>query len=161
MLHENPVMHYYFIGRMLGKAIYENMLVEIPFASFFLAKVLARHSGSDVDIHNLSSLDPLMYKNLVFLKNYDGDVSELNLDFTVVDNELGANHTTELKPNGAQVPVTQQNRIEYIHLMADYKLNKQVCLIEWCYFIKNACVVMDIFFRFDHSVPHLNKVYQM
>ena len=43
------------------QAIYENMLVEIPFASFFLSKILSRHSG-DLDIHHLASLDPEMYK---------------------------------------------------------------------------------------------------
>ena len=31
-----------------------------------------------------------------------------------------------MKPNGADIPVTAQNRIEYIHLMADYILNKQI-----------------------------------
>jgi hypothetical protein len=31
----------------------------------------------------------LFFRNLLFLKDYDGDVSELNLDFTVVNNELG------------------------------------------------------------------------
>ena len=34
----------------------------------------------------------------------------------------------ELKPNGANIPVTSSNRIEYIHLVADYKLNKQIRL---------------------------------
>ncbi|KAI1289304.1 Ubiquitin-protein ligase E3C [Halotydeus destructor] len=122
----NYQMHYFFIGRMLGKAIYENMLVELPFATFFLAKMLAEHSTSDVDIHHLASLDPLMYKNLVFLKNYEGDVSELGIDFTVLNSELGENELIELKPNGKSIPVTAQNRIEYIHLMADYRLNKQI-----------------------------------
>mgnify|MGYP000535430410 FL=1 len=64
------------------------MLVELPFASFFLSKILSQHSG-DLDIHHLASLDPEMYKNLLFLKHYDGDVTELGLDFTVVDNQFG------------------------------------------------------------------------
>ena len=123
---DNYIKHYYFIGRMLGKAIYENMLVELPFAPFFLAKVLARHSASDIEIHHLASLDPVMYKNLIFLKNYEGDVSELGLDFTVINSDLGTTQVIELKPNGAKIAVTAQNRIEYIHLMADYRLNKQV-----------------------------------
>ena len=125
---ENYVQHYYFIGRMLGKAIYENMLVELPFAPFFLAKLLARHSASDIEIHHLASLDPLIYKNLIFLKSYEGDVSELGLDFTVINSDLGTTQVIELKPNGAKIPVTAQNRIEYIHLMADYRLNKQVII---------------------------------
>ena len=72
----------------LYQAIYENMLVELPFASFFLSKILSRHSG-DLDIHHLASLDPEMYRNLLFLKHYDGDVNDLGLDFTVVDDQFG------------------------------------------------------------------------
>lgn len=30
-----------------------------------------------------------VFRNLLFLKNYDGDVTDLNLDFTVAHNELG------------------------------------------------------------------------
>ena len=32
----------------------------------------------------------------------------------------------DLKPNGRNITVTEANKIEYIHLMADYKINKQV-----------------------------------
>ncbi|XP_022110390.1 ubiquitin-protein ligase E3C-like [Acanthaster planci] len=116
--------HYYFLGRMLGKVLYENLLVELPFASFFLTKLMSKHA--DVDIDQLASLDPEVYKNLLSLKDYTGDVTDLNLDFTVVDNELGATRVHALKAGGQDIPVTAANRIEYIHLMADYRLNKQM-----------------------------------
>ncbi|TFK10309.1 Ubiquitin-protein ligase E3C [Platysternon megacephalum] len=116
--------HYYFLGRMLGKALYENMLVELPFASFFLSKLLG--TSADVDIHHLASLDPEMYRNLLFLKSYEGDVEELGLNFTVVNNDLGEAQVVELKPGGKDIPVTSANRIAYIHLVADYRLNKQI-----------------------------------
>jgi ubiquitin-protein ligase E3 C len=32
----------------------------------------------------------------------------------------------ELKANGRNIAVTDENRIEYIHLVANYKLNKQI-----------------------------------
>lgn len=32
----------------------------------------------------------------------------------------------ELKPGGSNIPVTSVNRIEYIHLTADYRLNRQI-----------------------------------
>lgn len=121
-------MHYYFIGRLLGKAIYENMLTELPLAPFFLAKLL--NSNSDVEINHLASLDPVLYKNLISLKNYRGDVSELGLDFSVMNCELGTNIIENLKPDGANIAVTNSNRIEYIHLMSDYKLNKQVSALK-------------------------------
>lgn len=69
MLYPNPTVHllvedfpkhYYFIGRVLGKALYENLLVELPFAEFFLSKIVGRQSN--VDVHHLASLDPIMYR---------------------------------------------------------------------------------------------------
>ncbi|XP_012519593.1 PREDICTED: ubiquitin-protein ligase E3C isoform X2 [Propithecus coquereli] len=116
--------HYYFLGRMLGKALYENMLVELPFAGFFLSKLLG--TSADVDIHHLASLDPEVYKNLLFLKSYEDDVEDLGLNFTVVNNDLGEAQVVELKFGGKDIPVTSANRIAYIHLVADYRLNKQI-----------------------------------
>jgi len=123
---ENFAPHYYFLGRILGKVIYENMLIELPFASFFLQKLLSRTLAGDVDIHHLQSMDPEMYKNLLSLKHYDGDVCELGLDFTVANNELGEAQVEELKAGGRDLMVDNTNRIEYIYLMADYRLNKQI-----------------------------------
>uniref|UniRef100_A0A8I3WJZ0 Ubiquitin-protein ligase E3C n=1 Tax=Callithrix jacchus TaxID=9483 RepID=A0A8I3WJZ0_CALJA len=116
--------HYYFLGRMLGKALYENMLVELPFAGFFLSKLLG--TSADVDIHHLASLDPEVYKNLLFLKSYEDDVEDLGLNFTVVNNDLGEAQVVELKSGGKDIPVTSANRIAYIHLVADYRLNRQI-----------------------------------
>ncbi|MEJ1279532.1 ubiquitin protein ligase E3C [Cricetulus griseus] len=106
------------------KALYENMLVELPFAGFFLSKLLG--TSADVDIHHLASLDPEVYKNLLFLKSYEEDVEELGLNFTVVNNDLGEAQVVELKFGGKDIPVTGANRIAYIHLVADYRLNKQI-----------------------------------
>ncbi|GAA6084677.1 ubiquitin-protein ligase E3C-like [Tachysurus ichikawai] len=127
LIGESFTRHYYFLGRILGKALYENMLdmlVELPFASFFLAKLLG--TSTDVDIHHLSSLDPEMYRNLLFLKSYEGDMEDLGLNFTIVNNDLGEAQVVELKPGGNDIPVTTANRIAYIHLVADYRLNKQI-----------------------------------
>lgn len=42
-----------------------------------------------MDIHHLASFDPVMYRNLLFLKNYEGDVLDLGLDFIIMTEELG------------------------------------------------------------------------
>lgn len=153
LLHPNSDKHFYFIGRLLGKAIFENMLIELPLAPFFLAKLLINNINSDVEINHLASLDPFLYKSLISLKNYQGDVADLGLDFSIVNSEFGTTVIEELKPNGTNTPVTNQNRIEYIHLMADYKLNKQVSpLILIPYFTIFCCC-----FRFANNVLHSNK----
>ena len=71
----------------------------------------------------------LLFRNLLYVKNYPGDVTELGLDFSVVNENLGVTSHWELKPNGRNIVVNNDNRIEYVHLMADYKLNRQVSVL--------------------------------
>ena len=54
-------MHYRFLGAMLGKALYEGLLVELPFAGFFLCKLSDSGSGS-IGAHHLASFDAELYR---------------------------------------------------------------------------------------------------
>ena len=54
---------------------------------------------------------------------YEGDVTDLCLDFSLEDDTFGARTAHSLIPNGAQVPVTNSNKLHYIHLAADWHLN--------------------------------------
>ncbi|CAH8435888.1 unnamed protein product [Dicrocoelium dendriticum] len=122
---EDYLKHYYFLGRILAKALYESMLVDLQFAHFFLAKIASR-SGGCVGFDYLRSLDPELYRQLQYLKTYTGDVKNLSLDFTIVQSTFGQSEVIDLKPGGRCIPVTNENRVEYMHLVAHYKLNKQI-----------------------------------
>ncbi|KAJ3848436.1 HECT-domain-containing protein [Lentinula lateritia] len=113
---------YRFIGRILGKAMYEGILVDVAFASFFLAKWLGRQSFLD----DLASLDPDLYKGLVFLKHHTGDFEDLSLNFTVEVEEFGTTRTIDLIRNGSNIAVTKENRLQYIYLVCHFKLSKQI-----------------------------------
>lgn len=84
-LFPNYTEHYIFVGRLIGKALFENILVDLPLAEFFLAKLLVDR----ISAHYLKSLDPVLYRNLLYLRDYPGDVQDLGLDFTTVTNDLG------------------------------------------------------------------------
>jgi ubiquitin-protein ligase E3 C len=75
------LMHYEFLGRILGKALYEGILIDVAFAGFFLSKCLGQVNYLD----DLPSLDPELYRGLMNLKNFDGNFEDLSLDFTVSD----------------------------------------------------------------------------
>ncbi|CAE7132589.1 unnamed protein product [Rhizoctonia solani] len=111
-----------FVGRVLGKAMYDGILVDVAFAPFFLAKMLGRQSYLD----DLASLDPELYQGLMFLKNYKGNPEELSLNFTITDDFLGEVTVTNLVPNGADKPVTAENRYQYILMVAHYRLKTQI-----------------------------------
>ncbi|KZT59622.1 HECT-domain-containing protein [Calocera cornea HHB12733] len=110
-----------FMGRVLGKALYDGILVDLAFAPFFLGKWLGKRSFFD----DLASLDPELYNGLVYLKHCESP-EELSLNFTVTDSELGVTRTIDLLPNGSNITVTRENRLRYIALVASYRLNVQI-----------------------------------
>jgi hypothetical protein len=106
-------------GRIVGKALYEGVLLDVAFAPFLVAALLRRPLSMD----DLPALDPALHRSLLALKSYDGDVSDLCLDFTAsTDDGAGGALTTELLPNGSQVPVTNDNRLAYVAAVADWRL---------------------------------------
>lgn len=115
---------YRFIGRILGKALYDGILVEVAFAGFFLAKWLEKQSFLD----DLASLDPELYNGLIYLKNCEDDakVDELSLNFTVAAEDFGVTKAIDLIENGSNIPVTRENRLRYIYLVSHYKLTRQI-----------------------------------
>ncbi|KAF8937357.1 Ubiquitin-protein ligase E3B [Dissophora ornata] len=109
-------------GKMLGKAMYEGLLVEVKFANFFLSKIL----GRTVFLDEMRSYDEQVYQNLMFVKKYDGDVEDLGLTFSLDEEVFGTHRTIELIGGGKDVAVTKDNRINYIFKVSDYRLNRQI-----------------------------------
>lgn len=54
---------------------------------------------------------------------FDGDATDLCLDFSVEDDTFGARSVHSLVPGGSQVAVTDSNKLHYIHLAAEWHLN--------------------------------------
>ncbi|XP_024984983.1 E3 ubiquitin-protein ligase UPL6 isoform X1 [Cynara cardunculus var. scolymus] len=122
MIHEQHLQFFHFLGIILGKAMFEGILVDIPFATFFLSKLKQKHNY----LNDLPSLDPELYRHLIFLKRYEGDLSELELYFVIVNNEFGEQTAEELIPGGKNIRVVNDNVITFIHLVANHRLNTQI-----------------------------------
>uniref|UniRef100_A0A8C0YJZ0 Ubiquitin-protein ligase E3B n=1 Tax=Cyprinus carpio carpio TaxID=630221 RepID=A0A8C0YJZ0_CYPCA len=126
-IHENHLQLFEFVGKMLGKAMYEGIVVDVPFASFFLSQVLGHHHSTFYSsIDELPSLDSEFYKNLTSIKRYDGDVSDLGLTLSYDEDVMGQLVCHELIPGGKTMPVTNENKISYIHLMAHFRMHTQI-----------------------------------
>lgn len=124
---------YYFVGRVLGKALFENMTVQPQFAHFFLAYINGRYNFVNL-IDDLYTFDPELYKNLMFLKSYDGDIADLSLTFSVSDDAYGVQKEVDLMPGGASMSVTTHNRHRYINLVAKYYLHDRIHLQAGAFF---------------------------
>jgi hypothetical protein len=58
-----------------------------------------------------------------------GDFNQLSLAFTITEERPpggGPPRELELKPCGASIPVTATNVVEYVHRVADFRLNRQM-----------------------------------
>ncbi|KAL0491186.1 ubiquitin-protein ligase E3 [Acrasis kona] len=131
-IYPNPASHitqgddhlskFNFLGKIVGKAMYERILLDIPFAHFFLSKLL----GNTNFFNHLKSLDPELHKHLITFKNYPGDVKDLDLTFTISDELLGTQIERELVPDGSNQQVTNQNKMSYIYRVSNHRLNTQI-----------------------------------
>ena len=100
--------------------------MDVKFADFFLTKWLGPKGYID-DLASLESLDSDLYRGLIALKNYTGNVeNDFALNFTVTDEEFGVRMNRELIPGGNDVPVTRENRLSYIYCMTRYRLSTQI-----------------------------------
>ncbi|KAK3332145.1 hypothetical protein B0T19DRAFT_96051 [Cercophora scortea] len=123
---------YEFLGRVIGKCMYEGILIDINFAGFFLLKWSSANAADSyrANINDLHDLDEELYQGMLRLKNYTGDVSDLALDFTITDqvslpNQPVRTVTRNLIPNGDEILVTNENRPLYISYVARHRLAVQ------------------------------------
>lgn len=133
----NFLKRYEFLGRIIGKCMYENILVDLSFARFFLLKWTSSgpndENGYKGSVNDLRDMDEELYKGMLQLKHYPGDVTDLGFDFTISDQvsrpgEAVKTITRKLIANGDQVSVTNDNRLLYISYVARHRLVVQPSL---------------------------------
>ncbi|OQR81711.1 HECT E3 ubiquitin ligase, partial [Thraustotheca clavata] len=113
-LHEDHQKSFEFIGRLIAKCLLEGQLLTVHFALPLLKHIL----GVPISFSDLEFLDEELCKNASWLRTNTG-VENLCLDFTVqmFDASGKSLPVKELKPNGANIAVTDANKEEYLNLL--------------------------------------------
>ncbi|XP_016362756.1 apoptosis-resistant E3 ubiquitin protein ligase 1-like isoform X3 [Sinocyclocheilus anshuiensis] len=124
------VKMYEFAGRVVGKCLYESalggaykQLVRARFTRSFLAQII----GLRMNYKYFETDDEEFYKTKVcFILN--NDVSEMDLVFAEEKYSKSGHleKVVELISGGAQIAVTNENKIHYLNLLAQYRLASQV-----------------------------------
>lgn len=65
-----------------------------------------------IDLKDMESVDSEYYNSLLWIK--ENNPTELELTFALDEDTLGHTSQRELKPNGANIPLTEENKDEYI-----------------------------------------------
>lgn len=99
---------YLLIGMMCGLAIYNFTIINIPFPLALYKKLLKE----PIVLSDLKGLSPSIANSLQSLLDYEGsDLQEVfDLTFEITRDVFGEVRAIPLKPGGAEVPVTQENK---------------------------------------------------
>lgn len=110
-----------FIGRIIGKALYEGRVLDCHFSRAVYKSIL----GKSVSVKDMESLDPEYYKSVVWM--LENDITDVITEtFSVDDDEFGVVNTVDLIEDGRNIPVTEDNKQEYVRLMVEHKLTGAV-----------------------------------
>uniref|UniRef100_A0A8C1NBP5 E3 ubiquitin-protein ligase n=1 Tax=Cyprinus carpio TaxID=7962 RepID=A0A8C1NBP5_CYPCA len=120
----NPdhLKYFRFIGRFIAMALFHGKFIDTGFSLPFYKRIL----NKPLALKDLESIDPEFYNSLIWIK--DNNIEECGLEmFFSVDKEiLGEVSTHELKPDGGNIQVTEENKEEYIRLVAEWRLSRGV-----------------------------------
>lgn len=119
-----------FLGAIVGKCLYENVLIDVSFAPFFINKWSNVAHLMKSSINDLRSLDEELFSNLLKLNSMsDQELVELDLNFMIEEQVSGKKFIYDLMPpNGRNTQVNHNNRLNYIHQVSNFKLNQSLHL---------------------------------
>jgi len=118
----NHLDYFKFVGRVIAKAIYDNKLLECYFTRSFYKHILAK----PVKYTDMESEDYTFYKSLAFLVDHKLEDLGYELMFSTEIREFGVTETRDLIPNGRNIAVSEENKIEYVRRVCQMKMTGAV-----------------------------------
>lgn len=115
----NPdhLSYFRFIGRIMGLAVVNGHFLDGAFVNTIYKLLL----NKNVSLEDMAQVDATFYNGLVWM--LENDITDvLENTFTDEHDVFGAVEQVELKPGGADIPVTESNKREYVKLIVRYRL---------------------------------------
>ena len=115
----NPdhLFYFKFVGRIIGKAIYDGRLLDAYFTRSFYKCMI----NAPVDHRDMEAIDPAFFNSLDWILNNSID-DVLDLTYSMEIEEFGIQKIIDLKPNGRNIPVLDADKHEYVRLVVEQKL---------------------------------------
>ncbi|XP_053614987.1 E3 ubiquitin-protein ligase Nedd-4 isoform X2 [Plodia interpunctella] len=117
---EEHLSYFKFIGRVAGMAVYHGKLLD----AFFIRPFYKMMLNKAIDLKDMESVDLEYYNSLMWIR--ENDPSELDLTFSVDEEQFGKTIQRELKPGGANISVDDDNKDEYIKLVIQWRFVSRV-----------------------------------
>uniref|UniRef100_A0A4W4EUK6 E3 ubiquitin-protein ligase n=1 Tax=Electrophorus electricus TaxID=8005 RepID=A0A4W4EUK6_ELEEL len=120
----NPdhLSYFCFIGRFIAMALFHGKFIDTGFSLPFYKRML----NKKLILKDLESIDPEFYNSLIWIRDNNIEECSLEMYFSVDMEILGKITSHDLKPDGANILVTEENKEEYIGLMAEWRFSRGV-----------------------------------
>jgi atrophin-1 interacting protein 5 (WW domain-containing E3 ubiquitin protein ligase 1) len=120
----NPdhLKYFEFIGRFIAMALFHGKFIYSGFTLPFYKKML----NKKITLKDLESVDAEFYNSIVWIRDNNIDDCDMELYFVVDYELLGEVKTYELKEGGANCPVTELSKEEYIELLVEWRFNRGI-----------------------------------
>ncbi|XP_020922413.1 E3 ubiquitin-protein ligase SMURF2 isoform X2 [Lepus europaeus] len=114
----NPehLSYFHFVGRIMGMAVFHGHYIDGGFTLPFYKQLL----GKSITLDDMELVDPDLHNSLVWILEND-ITGVLDHTFCVEHNAYGEIIQHELKPNGKSIPVTEENKKEYVRLYVNWR----------------------------------------
>ncbi|CAJ0893378.1 8369_t:CDS:10 [Entrophospora sp. SA101] len=113
--------YFKFIGRVVGLAIFHRRFLDAFFITSFYKMILKKKVG----LPDMESVDADFFRSLKWA--LDNDITDvLDLTFSTEDDRFGEVVTVDLKPNGRDIPVTEESKKEYIEHITEWRISKRI-----------------------------------
>jgi len=123
---DSHLAYFKFVGRIIGKAICDGQLLDAHFTRSFYKHIL----GVPVSYHDLEATEPEFYKGLIAILEHPLDLLGMELTFSAELNVFGSTQIVDLVEGGRNIPVTDENKLDYVRLVAHHRMtaaiNKQI-----------------------------------
>ncbi|XP_072135918.1 NEDD4-like E3 ubiquitin-protein ligase WWP2 [Mobula birostris] len=120
----NPdhLTYFRFIGRFIAMALYHGKFIDTGFTLPFYKRMLNKNPT----MKDLESIDPEFYNSLLWIKENNIEECGLELYFAQDMEILGKVTTHELKKDGENIMVIEENKEEYMRLLTDWRFTRGV-----------------------------------
>ncbi|CAB4008591.1 E3 ubiquitin- ligase HECW2-like [Paramuricea clavata] len=113
---------YRFSGRIIALVIIHQHLLDAFFTRPFYKLLLK----SSCDLRDVEALDALFHQSLAWIMESDITDVSLDLSFTVNEELGGQVNERELLPGGRDIRVTEDNKLGYVELMSNWRIDRGV-----------------------------------
>lgn len=123
IINSNHLDYFKIVGRVIGKAICDGHLMDAHFTRSFYKHVL----GLPIEVSDIEATEPDYYKNLRMMLEHP--LEQLGLTgttFTAEIQQFGRTEDVDLVPNGSQIAVTDENKFDYVRLVAHHRMTSAI-----------------------------------